>query len=592
MSVDQWILAGVFVGAVALMLFTRLRPDLIAILASLSLGLTGVIAEAKVFSGLSSSVVITLISLFIIARALEDTGVIRWIAVRMSRVGGKGETRVMFTLMSSAALLSLGMNNVAVGALLLPASIRVSRASGVPVSRLLMPISFGTLLGGMATYFTTANIIMSDLLLQRGLRGLRMPTFLLTGGIVAVVGLVFMLVVGRHFLPRRKPNNGGDDDFFDLYRIGERFWELTVKPGSSLAGKSVEQSAIGSQLGLVILAIDRGRRTIVTPGPAEAILAGDRLLVVGREERAQALTELDVTVRQVTSETDFRSHLELAEIIVPPRSNVIDKTLSDLELRSRHGVTAVALWRGGRVIRTDVGTIPLQVGDALLVVNVLPRLVALARGGNWLLAGTSTSAPPRPERAIMALAIFAGVVASAVTGLLPMSETALTGAVAMILTGCVSMDDAYRSVEWQVIFLVAGMLPLGFAMVDTGLAGLMADGIAKVAGQGSGLWVITLVFVVTAIATQVVGGQVSALIVGPVALEVANVVGIAPHPMALAVAISASAAFLTPMAHPVNAMTMGTAGYVPRDFLRVGVGMMGVTLLGLLGAMWLVWGIR
>jgi len=592
MTPDQLILSGVFAGAVALILATRLRPDLIAILASLSLGLTGVITEGKVFSGLSSSVVVTLISLFIIARALEDTGVIRWIAVRMSHIGGKSEVGVMLTLMSAAALLSLGMNNVAVGALLLPASIRVARASGVPVSRLLMPISFGTLLGGMATYFTTANIIMSDLLLQRGLPGLRMQDFLVTGGIVAVVGMLYMLFIGRRLLPQREPVVDGGGDFFELYRLGERFWELSVGRGSRLAGKSVEESGIGSTLGLVILEIRRGRRVVLAPGAAEGILEGDRLLVIGREERAQALRDWGVTVRAVSAEKDVSAHLELAEVIIPPRSQAIGRTLSELHLRSRHGVTALALWRGGRVIRTDVGTTPLQIGDALLVVNALSRLMALARGGDYLLAGTSSSAPPRPERAGVSVAIFAAVVVTALSGLLPMSEIALTGAVAMILSGCVSMDDAYRSIEWPVIFLVAGMLPLGFAMVDTGLAGRMADVIARLAGGGSSLIVVAGVFVVTAVATQIVGGQVSALMVGPIALEVAGAVGIAPVPMALAVAVAASAAFLTPMAHPVNAMTMGTAGYVPRDFMRVGAGMMGVTLLALIGAMWGVWGLR
>ena len=592
MTLHQWVLSGVFAGAVALMLATRLRPDLIAILASLTLGLTGVISEGKVFSGLSSSVVVTLISLFIIARALEDTGVIRWIAVRMSRVAGKGEVGVTLTLMGAAALLSLGMNNVAVGALLLPAATRVARASGVPISRLLMPISFGTLLGGMATYFTTANIIMSDLLLQRGLPGIRMTDFLVTGGIVAVAGGLYMLLVGRHLLPRHEAAAGDSGDFFDLYRLGERFWELSVGRGSRLAGRTVEESGIGSTLGLVILAIHRGRRTVLAPGAAEAILEGDRLFVVGREERAQGLSDWGVAVRAVTSETDVRTHLELAEIIIPPRSQAIGRTLTELKVRARHGVTALALWRGGRVIRTDVGTIPLQVGDALLVVNVLSRLMAMARGGDYLLAGTTTTAPPRPERAWASVAIFGAVVATALSGLLPMSEVALTGAVAMILVGCVSMDDAYRSIEWPVIFLVAGMLPLGFAMVDTGLAGRIADGIAGAAGSGGPLMVVAGVFLVTVVATQIVGGQVSALMIGPIALEAAGVVGIAPLPMALAVAVSASAAFLTPMAHPVNAMTMGTAGYVPRDFVRVGIGLTGVTFVALLGAMWAGWGIR
>lgn len=593
MTLHEWIVAGVFAGAVGLIMGTRLRPDLIAIMASLSLGLTGVISEGEVFSGLSSSVVVTLISLFIIARAMENTGVIRWLAVRLSRMGGHGEAQLTLMLMSVAALLSLGMNNVAVGALLLPAALRVARVSKVPVARLLMPISFATLLGGMATYFTTANIIMSDLLLQRGLRGLRLPDFVITGGIVAIVGTLYMLFIGRRLLPRGDVERDRHaDDFFDLYRLGEHFWELSVSRTSRLAGRTIEESGIGGTLGVVILAIHRGRRTILTPGPAEAILQGDRLVAIGKEERIQELDRWGVGVRALTSPTEFRAHLELAEVIIPPRSEAIGRTLKDLQLRKRFGVNAMALWRGGQVTRTDVGDIPLEVGDALLVVNVLPKLVALARTGHYLIAGTSTSAPPLPERAPTAVIVFGAVIAVAMTGLAPMSETALAGAMALILCGCVGMEDAYRSIEWQVIFLVAGMLPLGFAMVDTGLATRLAGVMAWASDGGSGLVVIAIVFAVTALATQIVGSQVSALMVGPVALEVARVAGIAPHPMALAVAVAASTAFLTPMAHPVNAMTVGTAGYVPRDFVRVGAGMMVVSLGGILLAMWLVWGVR
>ncbi len=203
MTRPEWLLVGVFAATIALMFGTRLRSDLVAILAALSLGLLGVVPDGSVFQGLSSTVVVTLMGLFILAEGLEDTGIIRWAAGRLANVGGDSEGRLLLTLMGTAAVLSLGMNNVAVGALFLPASIRVARTSGVPVSRLLLPVSYATLLGGMATIFTSANIIMSDLLVQQGSEPLGMLDFALSGGLVAVAGIGYLLLVGRRLMRAR-----------------------------------------------------------------------------------------------------------------------------------------------------------------------------------------------------------------------------------------------------------------------------------------------------------------------------------------------------------------------------------------------------
>lgn len=592
MTTPEWILVAVFAGTIALMFGTRLRADVVALLAALTLSLLGVAPEGGALQGMSSTVVLTLFALFILAEGLEDTGVIRWAAMRLSSLGGKGETRLMGILMGSASFLSLGMNNVAVGALFLPASTRVARSSGVPVSRLLLPISYATLLGGMATIFTTANIIMSDLLVQRGSRPLGMLDFALTGGLVAVAGIAYMLTLGRRTLPRSEGNGARESDLFGLYRLGERFWEFDVTPSSSLVGKTIEEVGFGGRYGVSVLSVRRKGRTMLVPGPGIALIAGDRVVVLGRRERIDEIADLAGRVRPRAVNGSVEDELELTEIVVPPRSRAAGSTLAQLQLRTRHGITVLALWRQGQVLRTDVGSTPLQPGDGLLVVNLPRRLDSLARTGDFVLTGGTLAAPERPQRAPVALAIFGLVVAIAFTGRLPLGETALAGALAMILTGCVSVQQAYRAVEWHVLFLVAGLLPLGFAMVDTGLADRVAVGLVSVLGTWSPLLGIGAMFLVSAAATQVIGGQVSAVLVGPVALAVAAATGVASEPMAIAVAIGASTAFLTPMAHPVNAMMMGTAGYTPRDFARAGVGLTVVTLLSLLAGMWLFWGIR
>ena len=591
MTHDQWILVAVTFATIGLMFGARLRADLVAILAALTLDLTGVIPDGGVFEGLGSTVVLTLIGLFIVAEGLEETGVVRWAASRLSTLGSGSESRLLAALLAPAAGLSLAMNNVAVAALLLPASMRVARSARVPPSSVLLPVAFATLLGGMATIFTTGNIIMSDLVMEHGGSPLQMMDFVGTGGIVAVMGMVYLLVASRRLLPAHPLGAaGGGGDFFGLYELGERFWELHVLEGSALVGKTVEEIGFRKNLGLSVLAVLRRHRTFLVPGPGIVVAAGDRILILGRGDRVGQLTDEHVSLRSGASPTDLHDELELTEVVVPPRSRASGRTLTELEFRTRYGLTGLALWREGRVIRTDVGTTPLEVGDGLLVVNVPRRIEELTRGGDFLHVRTALAAPERPERAPVAVGVLATVLLVTFAGALPVGETVLAGAMVMVLTGCVTMEQAYKAVEWHVIFLVAGLLPLGFAMIDTGLAQRAASLLTGLA-RGGGMSAVILMFLVAAGTTQLIGGQVSALLVGPIALAVAEAVGVDLRAMAVAVAIGASAAFLTPMAHPVNAMMMGPGGYRPIHFLRVGVGMIAIALVGLVLGMRIFWGV-
>jgi di/tricarboxylate transporter len=458
---------------------------------------------------------------------------------------------------------------------------------------LLLPVAYATLLGGMATYFTTANIVMSDLLIRQGSRPLGMRDFVFTGGLVALAGMAFLATVGRRLLPHRDVSDvDPESDYFGLYKLGERFWELHVTPDSRLAGQTIEESQIGRRLGIRILAIRRRGRLFLMPGAGIGILPGDVVVALGREDRVRTLVEWAGDLRSSSAPEDFQHELELTELVVAPRSRVRGKTLADLGMRTRYGVDVLALWREGEVLRTDVGTTPLQVGDGLLVVNLPRRLDRLAHTGDFLVGGSRVAAPSRPGRAPLALSIFGAVLVASFAGVLPVGEIVLAGALAMVLTGCVTMEDAYRSIEWHVLFLIAGLLPLGFAMIDTGLAQRAAELLGGFAERGDPLAVVALMFGITVAVTQVIGGQVSPLLVGPVALAVAGTAGITPTGMAVAVAIGASTAFLTPTAHPVNAMVMGIGGHRPSHFLRVGLGMTLVTLVALLAGMWLFWGIR
>ncbi|MCC6803107.1 MAG: SLC13 family permease [Anaerolineae bacterium] len=597
---NEIILIVIILAALVLILSNRVRLDIIGILVLLALSFTGVVTPDQAISGFSSEAVIVIIGLFIISRGLEDTGIVQWVADRLREIGKGSETRLVTMIMGAGALLSLIMSTVAAGAVLLPAAVQVGRDSNVRPSRLLIPLAFGTLAGGMATYFTSAHIIVSGILLDQHERGLNMLDFLPTGGVITLTSLLYMVLIGRRFLPDRESlgqklsSRALSRNLYETYQLEERLWEYKVPSDSRLAGTSLKDSHIGGALGVTVLAIWRGQHAILSPTPDQTISVGDYLLVLGREERVNQLSEWGLTRgRENGGGPSHNYPVDLTEVIIPPRAGVLGRTLTELNFRSKFGLTTVALWREGRSYRTDVGKFPLQVGDALLMVGAVSKIKQLANERDYMVMQSShASRPPRPQKARWALVITAAVLFAGVTSSVPIAEAMLAGAVAMALTGCLSMEDAYRSVEWKAIFLIAGMLPLSLAMVNTGLADRLSAGLIGMLSHYGALVMIGGLCLVTIVVTQGIGAQVTALILTPIAIRAALEVGISPQAMAVAVATASSTAYLTPIAHPVNILMMGPGGYTPGDFYKVGIGMTVITFVMLMLGMALFWGIR
>jgi di/tricarboxylate transporter len=597
LSAAEIILVAVIVVTLALIVTSRLRADLIALIALLVLVLTHVVTLDEALAGFSRPAVITILGLFFLSAGLENTGVVQWLADRLREFGAGREGRLVMMFMGAGALLSLFMNNIAAGAVLLPAAVQVARDSRVRPSKLLIPLSFGTLVGGMATYFTTANIVLSDTLIDRGLPGLGILDFVPTGGLIVAATLVFMALVGRKWLPARESVGHVASPYAlsrsleDTYRLKERMWEIRISPTCQLAGQPLSQSQIGEKLGITVLAIWRGQQAILAPEPTEIIQGDDYLLVLGREERVRRLEEWGAVVGR-GNERDHEYAVDLTEVIIPPRSSVIGKTLKDLRFRNRYGLTNVALWREGRSYRTDVSTFPLEVGDALLMVGSVRAIRALAQDRDFLVLQSShTARPPLPQKALWALGILCAVLLLAIFELLPMSIAMLLGAVMMILSGCLTMDEAYRAVEWRVVFLIAGMSPLSTALINTGLGERIGDLVASSLIPYGGLAILSGVFLLTTLITQVMGGQIASLVIGPIAIGAAIQAGINPQAMAVAAAIACSTAFLLPTAHPVNVLMMGPGGYKASDFFKVGVAMSVITFVMLLVGMRVFWSV-
>jgi di/tricarboxylate transporter len=584
------------IGLLFVLIFaTRLKIELIALIVLTILGVSGLVPSQDVVAGFSSSVVITLIGLFIITNALEETGVIAWIADRLNRIGEGSEVKLITLFMAAGAALSLIMNNVAAGAVLLPAAVKVARGSDISVSKLLMPMSFGTLVGGMATYLTTANILMSELLITRGIDGLGMMDFVPMGGLIVLAGLLYMLLIGRHLLPKRasQTETFNHRDLKDTYQLTNRLYSIKVLPESRLANKTIKESNINAELGLTIAAIWHRRQTITIPKSDQMIYADDELLIVGREDRIQQL--LAWGNQLISEEKRKEGHdllIEPIEIMIAPRSDAIGRTLSEVKLNQKSGLLAISLWRDGHSQHTDVRKIPLQLGDAVLVVGELEDIQNLANNPNYILpSGEYSKLSVNTAKAPFAMIITALVLVLAIFDILPLPIAMLGGAAAMVLTGCLTMEQFYAAVKWRVIFLVAGMLPLSIAITDTGLANRVGNMMVTVLADTSPLVLVAGMVILTMLVVQIIGGQVTALLVGPIAINAALQMSVDPRAMSVAVAMACSMAFLTPIAHPVNILMMGPGGYKFNDFFKVGLGITVVTMVTMMIGLKIIWGV-
>lgn len=593
MTPDQIIILVIIGVMLVLIASNRLPTELIALGVLLTLWATGLVNSQQALAGFSSSVVLTLVGLFVITGALETTGIVQQIAQRLNQLGKGSEQRLIIVFMSAGAAMSLVMNNVAAGAVLLPAALRVADISEVKPSRLLLPMSFGTLLGGMATYLTTANIVMSELLREQGLAGLNMLSFIPTGGLIVLAGILYMLVIGQRLLPDRDGvlNTIKKPSLRRTYQLAERLWQVRVIGDSPLDGTSLRDSNIGQTLGMTVLTVQQDSDMLINPEGDYIFGAGDTLVVMGREERLQRLIGWGVRLLdQGVALPEGR--VRFTEVLIGPRSEALGKTLTEVRFRRRFGASVVALWREGRPYRTDIGKMPLRVGDALLVLGPREALLSIAEDPNYIMPHDEfPRRPTRPGKAGLAGLITLVVLGTAIADVLPLPGVMLAGATLLVLTRCISMQDFYDSISWNVLFLIAGILPLSIAIAESGLAELVGLGVVNGLAGFHPLVLVAGMWLLTVAVAQVIGGQVTALLVGPIAINAALQIGISPQAISVAVAIGCSTAFLTPIAHPVNLLMMSPGGYQFSDFFKVGLGMTVVVLITLLVGMALIWGI-
>jgi di/tricarboxylate transporter len=589
------IIAG---AAIALLLTERLRADLVALLVVVTLGTTGVLTTEETFSGFSRSAVITLLAIFILAAALERTGVTRRVGDLLVRVAGKSERRLVVAVMLSGAFLSLFMNNIAAAAVLLPPVSGAAQRSGVNPSRLLMPLAFGTILGGMATLLTTTNIVVSSLLQDRGLPGFGLVEFAPLGLPLVAAGIAYMALWGRRQLPARSPVQLYEDlqrqeaNLAEVYHLGETLSRAGVPAGSPLVGQTLAGSRLRETYGVNVLAIEREDRIVRAPLPNQELRAEDVLLLTGEPEGPGFAAGLDPLPPRHGGDRELESRsVVLVEAVLSPRSDLIGRTLSETRFRDRYGMAVLAIWRAGRSLRTGLTDLPLQLGDGLLLQGERGRLPVLRAESDLIVLDRGVDEPPPPSRrrSRLALTIMIATLALAASNRFGVGEVMLGGALVMILSGVITMDEAYQAVEWRSVFLVAGMLPLGTAMTKTGAADLITHGLLTVLGGAGPLALLAGLVALAILLTQAMNGAAVAAVVAPIALQTAQRIGADPRAFAMGVALATSVAFLTPLGSPVNVLVMGPGGYRFRDYFRAGLPLTLLIYGLILGLLPLIW---
>ncbi len=768
---------------ISLILFISevIRMDLVALLVLGALALTGLVTSEQAFDGFSNGAVITVWAMFILSEGLSRTGIADIIGRQVMKLGGRREFSMILVIMVTGAVLSAFMNNIGVAALMLPVVVDVARRTRIPASRLLMPLAYSTLLGGLMTLIgTPPNLLISASLTRFGFEPFKLFDFTPIGGAVMAIGVIFVAFFGRFLLPKKVAEHGKHVSQRSLraqYKLHERTFMMRVPTNSILVGKTLAESRIGTSTGLIILALVRQGRSEPLPSRQTILRGGDGILVQGRvdqfrelrrwsdlviEREAPVLKSMvaakiayaEVTisdtsplVSELVRHAGFRSRFDVAviglrrrnqyrltnlayvplrkgervlvqgeidavsqlekfsdftdvqiltdehldeqyrtdermfvvrlpkesdlggaslkksrladvfdfrvvaifrdsaltvmprgdeilaggdllliegqpgdldvlrglqefeiETSVPanlgafeserltlmdatldPRSTLAGLTVGELNFRERYGIELAGIWREGEMVGTDIADERLQIGDALLLLGPRERLQLLSTDSDFLILTPLGQKPPDTRRAPLAAFIMLAVVVSVMMGKAPISVAAVVGGSIMVLTGCLNMEQAYRAIDWRAIFLIAGMLPLGTAMAESGAATFLAGQVMTLLGDAGPWPVIMGLYVLTAMATMIIPTAALVVLMAPIVLSAMGDMGLRPETAMMAVAMAASASFTSPISHPANILVMGPGGYRFIDYLKVGVPLTIVVFIAVMVLLPILW---
>jgi di/tricarboxylate transporter len=587
MNASLAIVLVLLASAIVMFAINKPRLDAVALIMLVALPFTGVLTVNEALSGFSDANIVLIAALFVIGDGLVRTGVAQRLGDWLIAKAGKSEVHLIVLLMMVVCGLGATMSSTAVTAIFIPVALRIAQSTGISPGRLMMPLSFAALISGMMTLVATApNLVVNSELERHGVEGFRFFSFTPFGLPVLVLGIAYMCFA-RRWLPaqgdHKTSSRASFSAWIDEYKLAGRESRLRIMDGSPLAGENLENLKLRGVSGANIVAIERSRRfttETLRPSAKTELRTGDILLIdlsPSSEDiqslRAQYhLEELPLTGAYFS---DRSQEIGLAEVLLPPTSELVGETLVEAEFRTRFGLTVIGLGRGGRALTGDLLKETLHTGDTLLLVGPWKEIERL-RGDTTKMVIMNLPAEiderlPAPGRALQALICLAIVIALMVSGIVPNVQAALIGCLLMGLFGCIDFASAYRSIDWKTIVLIVGMLPFSIALERTGGVDLAAEGLKELTAGAGVRFVLATLFVITAMLGMFISNTATAILMGPVALAVAFDLNVSPYPFAMIVALAASTAFMTPVSSPVNTLVVTPGRYTFGDFVRIGV---------------------
>lgn len=576
MTHSQIVVFGILSAALVLFIWGRWRYDLVCLMALVASVLLGVVPAKDAFAGFGHPAVITVAAVLVLSKGLINARVVDSLARVLGRVGDSPTIQVA-ALMSLVALASAVMNNVGALALLMPVAIWMSRQSGRSPAILLMPLAFGSLLGGTMTLIgTPPNIIIAGSRAETGPGPFGMFDFLPVGLTAVVAGVLVTVLFGWKWVPVNE--NAARRD--DLLRISNYLSEWRVPDTSPMAGRTIHDllnELQAADIEVVVLGLIRDGRVIAAPSSYEVLHAEDGLLLEGDVRDFARLAEVTSLVpvspdsRDTAEAVPTGDGVELMEVVVTSGSPLVGQSNVLGLLRDHHGINLLAVARHGHRLGERLGQVKLTCGDILLVQGHRNSISEdLARLGLMPLAERGLQ-PVRPPRVLLGVTLFGAAILVVALNLLPASVAFTAGAVAMVLAGLLTLSEAYESIDWSIIVLLGAMVPVGQALETSGGAQLIAEGLMHVAGTVPPAMTIALLMVATMLLSNVINNAATAILAAPIALRLAQGMGVSPDPLLMAVAIGSSCAFLTPIGHQSNTLVMEPGGYRFSDYWRLGL---------------------
>ncbi len=569
MTLEIGYVLSLLVVSLVLFAWDVVGVDIVGGIVILLLTVPGVLTPNDAIAGFGSETITVIGTLFVMTAGIVRTGVVERLGMRLTLLGRGNPKRLTRYILVSATSVSAFLSNTVTAAVFLPLTLGTARRAGIPPSRLLMPLAFATILsGGVSIIATTTNLVVSGELPRYGLERLGFFELAPAGVAITVLGMLYLLFLAPKLIPER-----GGADRTEKYNLRKYFTEVLVTPGSPLAGKTLGQSHLGSSMDLNVVGIIRGGQRILAPSPSTTLAEGDLLLIEGRAEDILLVKDtvgVDIRADFKLSDRSLESdQVRMIEAMVLPRSALVGKTLREARFRERTGLAVLAIHSaGGPDIMTKLSRRRMKPSDVLLLQGSVEDIDRIPQDDLLRLEDRSAH-HPRSKRGRVAATIFVTAIAVGVSGILPLPVAFAAGALVMILSRCITSEEAYSSIDWRLLVLIGAMMAFGRAMEETGAAAWISEVLVSALSPLGHRAILAAILLVTIVLTQPMSNQAAALVVLPVAIRIANDIQMNPRPLVVAVALAASCSFMTPL-EPASVLVYGPGRYRFLDFMKVG----------------------